>query len=396
MPKRYCKNVNILDPLLVKTAVLDCLHKGKKRRRRDTVAYFGRMAGVSVQAAEKMLLQRTPDFFATVDKIVASLIVEMESRKIKLPNIYHHQRQDKSSGKVRKISILHIKNLILDHVAVTALEPVLCRLGAYQVSGLPDRGAQYGARALRRWLKNKRMKYAVKLDIKDCYGSTDRAKLLAWLRLHVKNEPLLWLVSTLVHHCDRGLSIGSYLSQTLAQLYLSELYHLACKNGKKVLFYMDDMVLLSTNRRHLRRDVRELVAKAASMGYLIKPNWCIFRVSETRPLDVMGFRFSRGRVTVRKRIFRRARRALMRIGARIKSRRRVPVALAMRLLSYKGWLLFANCSRFLRRHNADFVFAVAAKRVSLFSNLTSTNQSNHDRQKPIFRKARRSPLLSQW
>ena len=106
MPKRYCKNVNILDPLLVKTAVLDCLHKGKKRRRRDTVAYFGRMAGVSVQAAEKMLLQRTPDFFATVDKIVASLIVEMESRKIKLPNIYHHQRQDKSSGKVRKISIL--------------------------------------------------------------------------------------------------------------------------------------------------------------------------------------------------------------------------------------------------------------------------------------------------
>ena len=110
----------------------------------------------------------------------------------------------------------------------------------------------------------------------------------------------------------------------------------------------------------------------------------------------MGFRFSRGRVTVRKRIFRRARRALMRIGARIRSRRRVPVALAMRLLSYKGWLLFANCSRFLRRHNADFVFAVAAKRVSLFSNLTSTNQSNYDRQKPIFRKARRSPLLSQW
>ena len=394
MSKRYCKNVNILDPLLVKTAVLDCLHKGKKRRRRDTVAYFGRMAGVSVQAAEKMLLQRTPDFFATVDKIVASLIVEMESRKIKLPNIYHHQRQDKSSGKVRKISILHIKNLILDHVAVTALEPVLCRLGAYQVSGLPDRGAQYGARALCRWLKNKRMKYAVKLDIKDCYGSTDRAKLLAWLRRHVKNEPLLWFVSTLVHHCDRGLSIGSYLSQTLAQLYLSELYHLACKNGKKVLFYMDDMVLLGSNKRHLRRDVCELIAKASVMGYAVKPNWGVFKITDARPLDVMGLRFSHGRVTVRKRIFCRARRALLRIGARIKQRRCVPVSLAMRLLSYKGWLIFADCSRFLRRHNANFVFAVAAKRISLFFSTTSTKQLKHDRQKQIYRKARRSPLFS--
>ena len=48
---------------------------------------------------------------------------------------------------------------------------------------------------------------------------------MGFLRKYVANEPLLWLIETLIRTFKQGLSIGSYLSQFLCNLYLSQVYH---------------------------------------------------------------------------------------------------------------------------------------------------------------------------
>lgn len=69
------------------------------------------------------------------------------------------------------------------------------------------------------------MHYVAKADVHHCFESIDRAKLLAWMRVRVKNPKLMWLVETLLMTFEKGLSIGSYLSQHLCNLYMSIIYH---------------------------------------------------------------------------------------------------------------------------------------------------------------------------
>lgn len=103
----------------------------------------------------------------------------------------------------------------------------------------------------------------------------------------------------------------------MANIYLSELYHLAMeRTGGAVhhaLFYMDDMLLIGQNKRKMLKAVNMLIQKATRMGLKVKDTWNIWVVSKTNPIDMMGFRFSKGCTTIRKRIFVNIRRSLIRV-----------------------------------------------------------------------------------
>lgn len=199
--KRVCKNVDVTDAALIEEAVLECLRPAKKRQRADTARLFARVLGISRRKAGAVLRERGALYMTAVRKI-----------------------------------------------------------GEYQVSSIPGRGAAYGKRAIERWLRDGGGKYAVKMDVRDFYGSIKRPVLMKWLHRHVKNRQLLWLVGQLVYSAPEGIPIGSFLSQTLANIYLSDLYHLAMegctsKRGRHqvahAIFYMDDMLLLGSNKRQL-------------------------------------------------------------------------------------------------------------------------------------------------
>lgn len=73
------------------------------------------------------------------------------------------------------------------------------------------------------------------------------------------------------------------------------------------------------------------------------------RCKRLRPLDVMGIRFSPRVETLRKRIFRRARRSLLRVKRALRGRARVTRGMALRAASFHGWLEHASCFRFTER-----------------------------------------------
>lgn len=352
--KRFCKKVDISDPAFVRSAVLECLRKRSKRMRPDTVRLFSSVGGVSRTQARRLLSDMDGRYYSIVDSITGIMVSELESGDLTLPPIRMRDKSDGKGGKVRRIAVQEIRQLLYDHVAVMAMWELNRLMGEHQVSGRKGMGQSMGARLVSKWVRgfNGRRFYFAKMDIRKYYNSVDVSRLVSWLGRRVKNARLLWLVDKLLRTGEPGLNIGSYLSHFLANLYLSDVWHYAKQrlDGiRQALFYMDDLLLLGTNRRKLLRDAREVEFLLEAKGLKVKDGWQVHECSVHRPIDVVGVRFSRRLETVRKRIFRKARRALLRVNRAIKGRRRFTRTMACRLSSYHGWLVKASCTGFMRR-----------------------------------------------
>lgn len=74
------------------------------------------------------------------------------------------------------------------------------------------------------------------------------------------------LIRTLLSTIDHGIPIGSFLSQTIANIYLSDIYHMVMEKTSGVvqhaLFYMDDMLLLGQNKKKLKNVVTMVIDRA--------------------------------------------------------------------------------------------------------------------------------------
>lgn len=356
--KRKCKGVDITDLDLIIEALYSCFKPIKKRLRFDTIEMFAEKLNVSKRKARVILKNRSEGYNEAICLIAEDLQRDLREHTLKLTPIRQCVRIEPSSRKERVISVLGIRQLMLDHIAVAGLSESAKRVGQYQVSSIKGKGASYGFQAIRRWLSKKSCKYAVKLDIKNFYGSVDKDVLMGWLSRRVKNKELLRLVDSLINTVQEGIAIGSYLSQTLANVYLSDLYHLVTercrsKRGinqvKHALFYMDDMLLLGTNKRHLFRAANTLIRYAKNvLGLAVKPNWQVYRVTHEHPVDMMGYRFSHNRITIRKRVFKTLRRTLI----RIKYRSNLTLHAARRMASYYGYLVNTDSKGFLKHQKA--------------------------------------------
>lgn len=198
------------------------------------------------------------------------------------------------------------------------------------------------------------------MDVQKCFPSIPQDKLLAFIDRYVANADVRWLVHSLVGTFDMGLSIGSYLSQYLCNLYMSQLYHeisermYYTRRGKPirlvkhVLFYMDDILLIGCNAKAMHKAVDMIIAYAkGKMGLTIKPTWNVRKISDTDFVDTMGFRVYGDHVTVRRRVFLRVRRAYKKPTK--KRYRKMTVKQAQKCVSYFGCIKGANLLRFAKK-----------------------------------------------
>ena len=253
--KRLCKNVDITDIGLISRAVYACLDK--KYKRNDVIRYFSQVSGLTENQI-KYIYSRygKKALYPITEIIISELQEEIIKESISFPAIWYRDKIDGSSGKIRRIGIQNIKQQLYDYIAVEGLKPLLKRIGEYQYASIPGRGCTKGKEVIHRWIQNRKIRYFVKLDVKKCFESIDHEMLMNFLKRHVKNEKLLYLIQTLIDSFEKGLSIGSYLSQYLCNLYMSILYHHIMENlyktrrGKRVslvrhcLIYMDDILML--------------------------------------------------------------------------------------------------------------------------------------------------------
>lgn len=349
--------MDITDIVLISRAVYKCLEH--KYKRNDTIKYFSQVSGVSEDALKNILEDYGKEaLYPVVDKICDILRDEIISGDISFPPIWYREKVDGSSGKVRRIGIQNVKQQLYDYIAVEGIQPLLKRIGEYQCASIKGRGTLNGKKAIERWVRNKSNRYFAKLDVQKCFESIDRKKLLTFLQHHIKNDQLIDLIRILIGSFERGLSIGSYLSQYLCNLYMSVLYHYIMEElyrirksrektvrirlVNKCLIYMDDILIIGSRRRDLEKAIRLIIQKADELGLIIKPNYQVSKI-DGNCIDMMGYKIYRTHTEIRGRIFIRIRRAFR------KAKSGITIRIAKKCLSYYGYLKHTNSRRIVRK-----------------------------------------------
>lgn len=390
--KKSCKHIDITDWRTVYPWVLDCILRHRNRHDfRATVCGIGKMKQsdyyASLQENDKAAFQKP------AENIAKEATRRIAERKLDLKPVEIREKVDKSSGKIRLIGKESAIQQVLDHIAVGAAEEIWKRrIVPQQASSLKGRGQIYGTRMIRKWIRNdnraarwsksrgrkysRKCKYFVKLDIQKCYQSMRIETFLEKFRRDCGNETLLWLWRELLssHQVDgyEGFMIGALPSQWACQYMMSFLYRHAMnlhkeRRGKRAklvshaLIYMDDILLTGASRKDLKMAVRSIVQFARDMlGLTVKPNWHIQRTDQT-PIDMMGYVVhANGHITIRPRIFLRARR----IALRCPRNGRLSLRQARRIGSYKGYFDNSNSRKIRKKLQLEKVFRMAAKTIS--------------------------------
>lgn len=205
-------------------------------------------------------------------------------------------------------------------------------------SCIKGRGIHAAAYAVRNALKDVLgTQFCLKLDIRKFYPSIDHQVMKQLIRRKFKDKDLLWLLDEIIDSAD-GLPIGNYLSQYLANFYLTYFDHWIKEvKGVKYYFrYADDMVILAADKQLLHQlliDIKQYLHDHLKLE--VKSNWQVFPVA-SRGIDFVGYVFYHTHTRLRKRIKKSF--------ARMITRRKSQGSIA----SYMGWAMHGNCNHLIK------------------------------------------------
>ena len=216
----------------------------------------------------------------------------------------------------------------MHHAIMNIMEPLFVSTFTTDTySCIKQRGIHAAARAIKRALKDEpATRYCLKLDIKKFYPSIDHAILKRLIRRKFKDPDLLNLLDEIIDSAE-GLPIGNYLSQYLANFYLTGFDHWL-KEVMKVRHYFryaDDIVILSASKPQLHELLAEIRRYLMdNLHLMVKGNYQVFPVA-ARGIDFVGYVFYHSHTRLRKSIKQRFAKAISR-GSNKQS-----------IASYLGW-----------------------------------------------------------
>lgn len=286
-------------------------------------------------------------------------IVEKGVRKIEKYADYrnfkshNHDPVEIYDGIVRKkrtIIVPKYKEQIVHHMLVNALLPVFKR-GMYEHSygSIPNRGPHKGKKVIEGWIRNdpKNCRYVLKMDIRKFFDSIPHDILLNKLIKVIHDDRIISVLKEVISVTEKGLPLGFYTSQWLANFYLQSLDHFIKENlfACHYIRYMDDMVIFDRRSGHLHK-IRKAICVYLEkfLGLQLKSNWQVFKFDcmhfgrAGRFLDFMGFKFYHDKTTMRKSIMLKASRK----ARHIHKKNEMTIYDARQLLSYKGWVDCTN------------------------------------------------------
>ena len=310
-----------------------------------------------------------------IESLATDYYIEITRRHVYFEPIITQVIVEESSNKVRELSIQSLKQLIFDYIAVEMLDPVFKNhFGPYQSASIKGRGQRHSKEAIEKWVRSnpEGTRYYIKTDVVDYFHSINHTLLLKMIRKYVYDETLLYLVETILATYGRGLSIGSYLSQYLANLYMNDTYHFLAEQLIKtrrgvtrnlvtyVIVYMDDILVFCKNES----DANKVYKKLAKFMYKKKlelHNTIIKEFKYGDYIDIIGFKIYKDHTAIRPRIYKRIRKLVL-------SKRRYKISLkdAYAISSYNGIRSATNSNNFDSRYKFNELLENSKNKISDF------------------------------
>lgn len=256
--------------------------------------------------------------------------------------------------KERTISVIPYRDRIVQHAIMQKLSGMFVKNFTKDTySSIKNRGLHKASRNIKKALSIDGNDYALKIDIKKFYPSINKEILKSLLLRKIKDKEVLSLLFIIIDGHELGLPLGNYLSQYLANYYLSGFDHWL-KEEKKVKHYFrycDDGLFISDSKEELHLlliDIKEYLWDNLKLE--VKGNHQVYPVHK-RGIDFLGFVFWKGEygvyILLRKLIKQRFARQL------IKGASRETIA------SYMGWLKWCNSINLKRKLLGDYQYEKA-------------------------------------
>ena len=311
-------------------------------------------------------------------------------------------------------------------------EVVMQGLYEFSCGSIPKRGVHFGKRFMKKWIasyQGKKM-YVLKMDIHHFFESIDRKILKNKLREVIRDNRFYRLLCILIEHdriaevvenlveysvemssedvkclvscmafddaagalnilkragvsgklfetCEgiikqerKGVPLGYYTSQWFGNFYLKRLDHYIKQElqANHYMRYMDDMVILSKNKKTLHKIQKAIEEYMhTELNLELKEDWQVFRfeyvgkdgIVRGRMIDFMGFQFHHDRTTMRKSTIQRARRKALNIAKKDK----ISWYVATQMLSYMGWFKHTDTYNFYLRYIKPYVNVKKLKKI---------------------------------
>lgn len=251
------------------------------------------------------------------------------------------------NGKERIIYCPTIWEQWVHHIVVYVLAPIIMEHSyKYSCGSIPKRGSHYGKRQLERLIKKGFRNFA-KLDIRHFFNSIRLSVVIDSLREIIYDEWFIYLIGVIFAHFQKGLPLGFYLSQWLANFILRTLdQKIVDEKPAGFIRYVDDILIADDNKKKLRKILTIVKMELGRLRLKLKRNFQICKfwfVKKTgkiigRCIDFMGFVFNRIATVLRKKIMIRSVRCAKRIGKCEK----IAVGQALSMISRAGWFKHTN------------------------------------------------------
>ena len=222
----------------------------------------------------------------------------------------------KGGGQTRPLGIPTIKDRIVQTALKMTIEPIFevqFRPGSYGFR--PGRGCKDALREVDRLLKEG-FTHVVDADLKSYFDTIPHGRLMARVGETISDGRILTLIESFLNQeimsdmaCwlpTTGTPQGAVLSPLLANIYLHPLDLLMEQNGRRMVRYADDFVILCRTEDEARAALREVDAWTTANGLTLHPDKT--RIVDSRQpgqgFDFLGYRFEAGCRFVRKKSLR--------------------------------------------------------------------------------------------
>lgn len=295
--------------------------------------------------------------------------------------LYHKPKIINEHGKQRTIYMPEIHEQWLHHIIIYILGPKIlttshpCACGSY-----PKRGSHYGKKIIEKWLKDRKTTtYFAKLDIRHFYDNISHKVLFRELGKRIEDDWFLYIIKLCLKRFKKGLPLGFYISQWLANYLLEPVDKMVADLCSKYMRYMDDIIFFGSDIDCMKEVVNRISRMLGYRFYLkLKGNFQVSKFEHRgsgRPLDFMGFVFYRYKTIMRKRIMINT----TRLARKIDKKRVKGYGLFRKwiagFVSYMGWFTHTDSYNCYLKHIKPYINIGYLKRTIS----AMDRRYNHDR-----------------
>lgn len=249
--------------------------------------------------------------------------------------------------KERTIYSLPFRDRVVQHAIMNIIESLWTSVFISQsYSSIKGKGIHGAWKHIRRDLKNwKQTQYCLKMDITKFYPSINHHIMKQIIRKKIKDEKLLHLLDGIIDSAP-GMPIGNYLSQFLANLYLSYFDHWL-KEVKRVKYYYryaDDLIILGDSKQDLhllRIDIQTYLSE--NLKLKLKSNYQVFPIV-SRGIDFIGYVFFHTHTMLRKRIKKNFCRCVAKLNRKVMTAKDFRI----KICSWLGWCKYCNSKNLIK------------------------------------------------